>query len=163
MRARGSESDSVSAVCAWDGVCGDAGAGQVLSPAAGDTSLVSEIGVVLFDSLTIICRSTRTFEAIYAGCIPVFLADRTTFPYQDILDYSLFSITIPETSIHHLDSILAQYSPATLQGLQAHLLKVREVFMYKEGEEWERLGPLFFALVGMALRLPLRYPLESVV
>ena len=103
-------------------------------------------------------RTTRTFEAIYAGCIPAFIVDRNTFPFQDILDYSLFSVTIPENEAHRIEEILEAYSDEALSSMQAHLLKVREAFLFKEGFEWARKGPLFFSLISMAMRLPLEYP-----
>lgn len=103
-------------------------------------------------------RTTRTFEAIYAGCIPAFVVDRNLFPFQDILDYSRFSITIPESEAHRAEDILASYSAERLADLQANLLRVREAFLFKEGEEWERKGPVFFSLVSMAMRLELEYP-----
>ncbi|ORY72257.1 Proteophosphoglycan ppg4 [Leucosporidium creatinivorum] len=102
--------------------------------------------------------TTRTFEAIYAGCIPAFVVDRNLFPFQDILDYSRFSITIPEAEAHRAEDILASYSDDRLAELQANLLRVREAFIFKEGEEWERKGPVFFSLVSMAMRLELEYP-----
>ncbi|GAA5888016.1 hypothetical protein JCM6882_000250 [Rhodosporidiobolus microsporus] len=102
--------------------------------------------------------TTRTFEAIYAGCIPAFIVDRNLFPFQDILDYSRFSVTIPENDAHRVEEILSAYSEAQLAELQANLVKVREAFLFQEGNEWERRGPLFFSLVSMAMRLPLQYP-----
>ncbi|GAA6027035.1 hypothetical protein JCM8097_006057 [Rhodosporidiobolus ruineniae] len=102
--------------------------------------------------------TTRTFEAIYAGCIPAFIVDRNLFPFQDILDYSRFSVTIPENEAHRVEEILAAYSPAQLAELQANLVKVREAFLFQDGNEWERRGPLFFSLVAMQMRLPLQYP-----
>lgn len=103
-------------------------------------------------------RTTRTFEAIYAGCIPAFIVDRNTFPYQDILDYSRFSITIPENESHKLEEILADYDNDRLLDMQATLLKVREAFIFEQGREWERKGPLFHALVSMQMRLDLEFP-----
>jgi hypothetical protein len=103
-------------------------------------------------------RTTRTFEAIYAGCIPAFIVDRNIFPFQDILDYSRFSISIPENDAHRVEEILSSYTEAQLAELQANLVKVREAFLFDEGREWERRGPLFFSLVSMAMRLPLQYP-----
>lgn len=50
------------------------------------------------------------------------------------------------------------YTDAQLAELQAHVLRVREAFLFKEGEEWDRKGPLFFSLVSMAMRLYLGYP-----
>ncbi|GAA5884240.1 hypothetical protein JCM16303_002422 [Sporobolomyces ruberrimus] len=102
--------------------------------------------------------TTRTFEAIYAGCIPAFIVDRNLFPFQDILDYSRFSITIPENEAHRVEEILSVYTPEQLDDLQANLVRVRDAFLFKHGEEWERKGPLFFSLVSMAMRLPLQYP-----
>lgn len=106
-------------------------------------------------------RTTRTFGAIYAGCIPVFLADRNIYPYQDVLDYSRFSLTIPETEAHRVEEILGAISDDHLVALQSALLAVREAFTFDEGHEWERRGPFFFALVSMAMRLRLRYPRTS--
>ncbi|GJN88486.1 hypothetical protein Rhopal_001452-T1 [Rhodotorula paludigena] len=102
--------------------------------------------------------TTRTFEAIYAGCIPAFIVDRNLFPFQDILDYSRFSVTIPEADAHRVEEVLSAYTPAQLAELQANLVRVREAFLFKDGEEWDRKGPLFFSLVSMAMRLPLEYP-----
>jgi len=102
------------------------------------------------------CRTTRTFEAIYSGCIPAFIVDRNMFPFQDVLDYSKF--TIPEADAHRVDEVLAAYTDVQLVELQAHLVKVRDAFLFADGQEWERQGPLFFALVSMAMRLPLTYP-----
>ncbi|KAK4704368.1 hypothetical protein P7C70_g1847, partial [Phenoliferia sp. Uapishka_3] len=102
--------------------------------------------------------STRAFEAIYAGCIPAFVVDRNIFPFQDILDYSLFSVSIPENDAHRIEEFLSAYTDAQLFELQAHVLRVREAFLFKEGKEWQRKGPLFFSLVSMAMRLNLGYP-----
>ncbi|KPV75947.1 glycosyltransferase family 47 protein [Rhodotorula graminis WP1] len=102
--------------------------------------------------------TTRTFEAIYSGCIPAFIVDRNMFPFQDILDYSKFSVTIPEADAHRVDEVLGSYSDTQLVELQAHLVKVRDAFLFADGQEWDRQGPLFFALVSMAMRLPLGYP-----
>ncbi|BGO89673.1 hypothetical protein NBRC10512_001475 [Rhodotorula toruloides] len=102
--------------------------------------------------------TTRTFEAIYAGCIPAFIVDRNLFPFQDILDYSRFSVTIPEADAHRIEEILSAFTAEQLSELQANLVKVREAFLFKDGEEWERRGPLFFSLVSMQMRLPLQYP-----
>ncbi|GAA5985146.1 hypothetical protein JCM11641_005464 [Rhodosporidiobolus odoratus] len=102
--------------------------------------------------------TTRTFEAIYAGCIPAFIVDRNIFPFQDILDYSRFSVNIPENEAHRVEELLSAYTDEQLQELQANLVKVRDAFLFKDGEEWDRKGPLFFSLVSMAMRLPLQYP-----
>ena len=106
-------------------------------------------------------RTTRAYEAIYAGCIPVFLADRNYPPFADILDYSAFSITIAENSIHKIEDILSGYSADDIAHLQVAGLKVRDAFLYQEGFETERKGPLFYSQLSMALRLPLLWPTSS--
>lgn len=91
----------------------------------------------------------------------MFIVDRNIFPFQDILDYSLFSVTVPENEAHRVEEILETYGDETLFELQAHLLKVREAFLFQEGREWERKGPLFFSLVSMQMRLELQYPVVA--
>ena len=68
-------------------------------------------------------------------------------------------MTIPENQAHRVEEILADYDDATLFEMQAHLLRVREALLFKEGMEWERKGPLFFSLVSMRMRLALEFPL----
>ena len=123
--------------------------------------------------------STRTFEAIYAcarrlcdladglsGCIPAIMADRNTFPWEDVLDWSTFSITIPETtSASRVDALLESIDDATVAALQAAVLRVRDLFIYapathEPAEELERLGPLRMALVSMAMRIDLSWPID---
>ena len=105
-------------------------------------------------------RTTRTYEAIYAGCIPAFIVDRNLLPFQDIFDYARFSITIPEADAHRVEDVLASYTEEQMAELQTNLLKVRDAFVFRpDGQgEWERKGPLFYSLVSMAMRLELGYP-----
>ncbi|KAK4058870.1 hypothetical protein OIO90_000316 [Microbotryomycetes sp. JL221] len=113
--------------------------------------------------------TTRTYEAIYAGCIPAFITDRNLLPFQDVLDYSKFSISIPESEAHRIEDILSTYSEIQMIELQRNLLKIRDGFLFiVEGNqnqdkdlislEWDRKGPLFYSLVSMSMRLDLEYP-----
>ncbi|KAH8927649.1 glycosyltransferase family 47 protein [Atractiella rhizophila] len=103
--------------------------------------------------------TTRTYEAMYAGCIPVFLADRNLPPFHDIFDWTTFSINIPETSAHRYVDILRAIEPLRTMELQAALLKVREYFVFYGENEFERdEGPLRATLVDLKLRLGLKYP-----
>jgi len=93
---------------------------------------------------------------MYAGCIPVFLADRYHPPFADVLDYSAFSMTIPENEIDKIDDILSRVSARHMDRMQAAGLKVRDAFLFQQdGQERARQDPVYWTLVSMSLRLPL--------
>lgn len=108
-------------------------------------------------------------ESIFAGCIPVFIADRTLQPFSDILDYSTFSLSVPENRVDQIEQILQSVVPERMQAMQHSLIKVREAFLLSDDEpypgkgESDRMGPLFWTLLSMKLRLNLGYPLSGVV
>ena len=97
---------------------------------------------------------------MYAGCIPVFIADRTNFPFSSILSYSTFSVTVAENRIHELQNILASIPDREVVAMQIALLKVRDAFVFSKNptEEWTRRGPLYYTLVEMAQKLALDWP-----
>ena len=39
-------------------------------------------------------------EAIWAGCVPVFIMDEHRLPFSCFFDWSSFSVTIPEAQAH---------------------------------------------------------------
>ncbi|KAJ4846557.1 hypothetical protein Tsubulata_913790 [Turnera subulata] len=41
----------------------------------------------------------RFFESFFVECVPVILSDQAEFPFQNVIDYTLFSIKWPSTSI----------------------------------------------------------------
>lgn len=96
-------------------------------------------------------------EALYTGCVPAFIADKNIYPFQDIFDYSLFSVTISENEAHRIEQILQLYDEETIASLQVNGLRVREAFLYANESGLERTGPLFYALVSMKMRLSLSY------
>lgn len=109
--------------------------------------------------------TTRTADAIFAGCVPVFVADRALAPSQDVFDYAQFSVSVPENEAHRVGEVLARISAEEVGRMQVALLKVRESFVFQEGSEWERgrregggRGPGWMGRVGMAMRLGLGYP-----
>lgn len=105
-------------------------------------------------------RSNRAFEAMYSGCIPVFIADRTSYPFSSVLAYSAFSVTVAENRIHELQNILTSIPEREVIAMQIALLKVREAFIFskKPEEEWSRRGPLYYTLLEMAQKLSLDWP-----
>jgi len=105
-------------------------------------------------------RSSRAFDAIYAGCIPVFIADRTSFPFSSILSYSAFSLSIPENDLHNLEATLRAIPQRQIDMMQVALLKVRDAFLFSDdpSKEWTRRGPLYYILLEMSTKLSLEWP-----
>ncbi|KAK4705911.1 hypothetical protein P7C70_g288, partial [Phenoliferia sp. Uapishka_3] len=97
--------------------------------------------------------TSKLGEVLYAGCIPVFVADSTLRPFHDVLDYSLFSIQIPELHLPRLNDILRSYNDAELQSLQAHGLRIRDYLLWKDVIEEDQAGPLDLALVATKMRI----------
>jgi hypothetical protein len=109
--------------------------------------------------------SFRVQDAIYAGCIPVFLADGTHYPFADILDWAKFSVRLSPTDLDHIEEILREIPIEKVEEMQANLVAIREAFIYSPDEspedELTRQGPLFFALHSARIRLATRYPVAA--
>ena len=104
--------------------------------------------------------SPRLIDAVYAGCLPVFIMSTTHFPFEDILDYEKFSIYIPEDQLDMIEDALLRYGDSELLSKQKYLVLVRNVFVFKDyGSSVEDLrqknGPLFFTLLSLRMRLML--------
>ncbi len=52
--------------------------------------------------------SFRVQDAIYAGCIPLLMADGSHYPYADIIDWSKISVRVHPTDLDHIEEILRQ-------------------------------------------------------
>ncbi|KAF3340032.1 putative glycosyltransferase [Carex littledalei] len=51
-------------------------------------------------------NSPRIVEAIYYECVPVIIADNFVLPFEEVLDWSVFSVVVPEKDIPNLKNIL---------------------------------------------------------
>ncbi|KAJ4759061.1 Exostosin family protein [Rhynchospora pubera] len=51
-------------------------------------------------------NSPRIVEAIYYECVPVIIADNFVLPFEEVLDWSAFSVVVPEKDIPNLKRIL---------------------------------------------------------
>jgi len=108
--------------------------------------------------------SPRVNDAIFAGCIPVLIAEGSHYPFADILDWSKFSVRIHPTELDSVEQILGDIPLSRVEELQANLVLVRDAFIYSTDEhpedELSRRGPMFFALHEAGMRLRMRYPVE---
>lgn len=73
--------------------------------------------------------SFRFFESILLGAIPIYIYDDTNWlPYQDILDYSLFSLTVIEENIESIGELLNSFSNEQIAEMQSHVSKYKDCF-----------------------------------
>ncbi|XP_022960745.1 probable glycosyltransferase At5g20260 isoform X1 [Cucurbita moschata] len=72
--------------------------------------------------------SPRLVEAIQGGCVPVIISDYYSLPFDDVLDWSKFSLRIPSKKIPEIKKILKGISPAKYLKLQQGVMKVQRHF-----------------------------------
>lgn len=92
------------------------------------------------------------------------MSEGTHYPFADILDYSKFSVRISPTELDHVEHILRAIPLEKVESMQAHLVAIRDAFLYSTDEnpeeELERRGPLWFALQSARVRLSTSYPMN---
>lgn len=77
-------------------------------------------------------NSPRIVESIYYDCVPVIIADNFVLPFSDVLNWSTFSVTLPESEIPNLKSILSSISDRQYRAMQKRLSKVRQHFLWND-------------------------------
>eukprot|EP00928_Gymnodinium_smaydae_P079646 TRINITY_DN63518_c0_g1_i1.p1 TRINITY_DN63518_c0_g1~~TRINITY_DN63518_c0_g1_i1.p1 ORF type:complete len:615 (+),score=55.68 TRINITY_DN63518_c0_g1_i1:214-1845(+) len=114
--------------------------------------------------------TSRVFEALFAGCVPVILSDDVRLPFDSIVDWTKFSIRWP---MAHADARLYDYlaafireSPERLLAMQHEVARVRCWFDYF-GTETDPLEcspySAILKLLGMRARVaPLPRPAFAV-
>jgi len=92
----------------------------------------------------------------------VLLGDQTHHPFWDMLDWSKFSVTIPDYEVQNLEAILLSYTWDQVKDLQTNLMLVREAFLYPpEGGAvslTQERGPFFFAIHAAHLLKMTKFP-----
>lgn len=57
-------------------------------------------------------------EAMAAGCIPVIMADNMILPFEEIIDWTLIAITIRESDLHSIMTVLRAVSKQRIKEMQ---------------------------------------------
>ena len=70
--------------------------------------------------------SFRFLEVMKYGCIPVLLSNSWTLPFEELLDWSKFSLNVDERNILQLPSLIRSISDETILSMRQQAL-----FIYK--------------------------------
>ncbi|KAL0344728.1 UNVERIFIED_CONTAM: putative glycosyltransferase [Sesamum radiatum] len=72
--------------------------------------------------------SPRTVEALYTGCVPVLLKDHYAKPFDDVLDWSKFSVDVRVSQIAELKNVLMAIPEERYKEMQRIGVEVRRHF-----------------------------------
>lgn len=75
-------------------------------------------------------NSPRIVEAIYYECVPVIIADNFVLPFGEVLDWSAFSVVIPEKDIPKLKEILLAIPLRKYLEMQVNVKMVQKHFVW---------------------------------
>jgi xylogalacturonan beta-1,3-xylosyltransferase len=73
--------------------------------------------------------SPRIVEAINAGCVPVIISKNYSLPFNDVLNWSEFSVEIPVDKILEIKTILQNVSNDEYMKLYMNVMKVQKHFV----------------------------------
>ena len=77
--------------------------------------------------------SKRLFSAVSAGCVPVIISDGLKLPFANIINYSSFAVTFPESIVNNIGSLLnylRQISFKRYAAMRCALSEVRRYLVY---------------------------------
>ncbi|XP_057431285.1 probable glycosyltransferase At5g03795 [Lotus japonicus] len=72
--------------------------------------------------------SSRIADSIHYGCVPVIMSNYYDLPFNDILDWSKFSVILKETDVYKLKDILRSIPEKQFVALNQNLVKVQKHF-----------------------------------
>lgn len=82
--------------------------------------------------------SSRIYESIASGCIPVIIGDYTLLPFSRFFDWSKFSVLVRESDISKLPFFI-DLSPANVKKMQEELARVWRSFVYLKTSKERRM------------------------
>eukprot|EP01001_Neometanema_parovale_P006121 NODE_2500_length_1405_cov_96.230109_g2378_i0.p1 GENE.NODE_2500_length_1405_cov_96.230109_g2378_i0~~NODE_2500_length_1405_cov_96.230109_g2378_i0.p1 ORF type:complete len:416 (+),score=42.48 NODE_2500_length_1405_cov_96.230109_g2378_i0:90-1337(+) len=123
----------------------------------------NKIGQEIFDLLSrsqfCICPrgsggwSTRRLQtAVLAGCVPVVVSDGLIAPFEELLDYSSFTIWETEQELSNTVAKLMTYDRRRMVELQKGVLRVRRHFLFDDNHGANPDGPIDMTLAVLGLR-----------
>ena len=74
--------------------------------------------------------SSRVDDSVRHGCIPVIVMDNVHMPFETILNYSAFSLRVPEADVGNLDAILKSVSQSTRGEMRLAMRRLWMRFIY---------------------------------
>lgn len=75
-------------------------------------------------------NSPRIVEAIYYECVPVIIADNFVPPFDEVLDWSSFSVTVAEKDIPDLKNMLQRISLRRYITMQTNVKRLQKHFLW---------------------------------
>ncbi|CAN6988216.1 hypothetical protein IGI04_001874 [Brassica rapa subsp. trilocularis] len=75
-------------------------------------------------------NSPRIVEAIYYECVPVIIADNFVLPFSEVLDWSAFSVVVPEKDIPRIKEILLEIPMRRYLKMQSNVKMVQKHFLW---------------------------------
>jgi hypothetical protein len=72
----------------------------------------------------------RIVHIMQAACIPVIVQDHVYLPFEDLLDYSLFSLRMRVEDMPHLLEVLRRVTPDQIQRYREEMFKVYKAFSW---------------------------------
>lgn len=93
--------------------------------------------------------SPRLVDAVWAGCVPVVVADHSQLPLQGLVDWAACAVLLPEARLPDLKTELLAITPDRVAAMQAHLRRVRGQLT------WHRApvpGDAFYSVLALLWR-----------
>ncbi|XP_010940042.1 probable glycosyltransferase At5g03795 [Elaeis guineensis] len=75
-------------------------------------------------------NSPRIVEAIYYECVPVIIADNFVLPFDEVLDWSAFSVVVAEKDIPNLKDILLKIPLRQYITMQMNVKRLQKHFLW---------------------------------
>ncbi|KAK7412174.1 hypothetical protein VNO78_03624 [Psophocarpus tetragonolobus] len=109
--------------------------------------------------------TSRIADSIHFGCIPVIMSNYYDMPFNDILDWSKFSVVLKETDVYQLKDILRSISEKHVITLNQNIVKIQRHFKWNTPpvrldafhmvmyELWLRRHLIRYAIVYGAMRV----------